>query len=395
MKKRILIFSLAYHPFIGGAEIAIKEITDRLSPAEFEFDLITLLFDKNLPRREKMGNVNVYRIGFGKKRPTAAELVRFPMYLNKIFFPVGAFLKALSLDRAKKYDALWCMMSYTGFSALFFNWFRRKIPIILSLQEGDSISHIVGRLRIRAVFPLYRAIFRRATIVQVISKYLEKFARSMGVTSQIEVIPNAVDTELFRTPVADENLRALKLELGKGDGDIFLITTSRLVKKNGIADAIRALSYLPDNYKFLILGAGALEDELKKKTRVLGLAKRVKFLGQIGYAEIPKYLQVSDVFVRPSLSEGMGNSFIEAMAAGIPIVATAVGGITDFLHDRWTGIFCNVADPHDVAEKVKQLMDDEALRSHIVSQARKLALEKYDWNLIAADMKNRVFLKVL
>ena len=53
--KRVLIFSLTYHPFIGGAEVALKEITDRLDPSEFEFDMITLRFDSNLPRVEKMG----------------------------------------------------------------------------------------------------------------------------------------------------------------------------------------------------------------------------------------------------------------------------------------------------------------------------------------------------
>src|SRR3989344_2987209 len=308
MKKRILIFSIAFHPFIGGAEIAIKEITDRISPAEFEFDMITLRFDKNLPRFEKIGNVNVYRIGFGKKRPTMKELVQFPMYLNKIFFPISAFLKAQALDRAQKYDAIWCMMSYTGFSALFLNWFRRKIPIILSLQEGDSISHIIGRLRIRIVLPLYKAIFKRATIVQVISTYLGKFAWRMGYLGQVEVIPNAVDTKFFAANAPTETLRELKQKIGKQDGDIFLITTSRLVQKNGIEDVIRSLTYLPENFKFIILGSGPLESELKNKTHELGLGNRTKFLGQIGYLEIPQYLQISDIFIRPSLSEGMGNS---------------------------------------------------------------------------------------
>ena len=62
MPKKILIFSIAYHPFIGGAEMAIKEITDRIG--DIDFDLITLRFDKNLSKFERIGNLNVYRIGF-------------------------------------------------------------------------------------------------------------------------------------------------------------------------------------------------------------------------------------------------------------------------------------------------------------------------------------------
>ena len=392
--KKILIFSLAYYPFIGGAEIAIKEITDRISSDDFEFDMITLRFDKNLPKFEKIGNVNVYRIGWGKERPTMENLVKFPMYLNKVFFPDMAFLKAWTLDRKRRYDAMWCMMSYSGFPAIFLHWLKRRIPIILTLQEGDSISHITRRLRIRIVGPIYKAIFKKASIVQVISTYLGNFARDMGFKGDIEVIPNAVDTKFFSAKVSEDNLNDLKEKLGKKEDDIFLITTSRLVPKNGVEDIIESLTYLPENYKLLILGIGPLEKELKNKVEKLGLKNQVNFLGQLGYTEIPQYLQVSDIFVRPSLSEGMGNSFIEAMAAGIPVVATAVGGITDFLHDRWTGVVVKVNDPKDVAEKVKLIAGDQALREHVVRQAQKLVFEKYDWDLIAKDMRERVFLRV-
>lgn len=393
--KKILIFSLAYYPFIGGAEIAIKEITDRIPEGDFEFDLITLRFDKTLPRFERVGNINVYRIGFGKKRPTMEDLVKFPMYINKIFFPATSFLKAWALDRKKRYDAVWCMMSYTGFSAIFLNFFRRRIPIILTLQEGDSISHITGRIRIKIVYPLYQKIFKKASIVQVISTYLGKFAKDMGYTGAIEVIPNAVDTKFFSNKISEDSSNDLKEKLEKKDGHIFLITTSRLVPKNGVGDIIESLTYLPENYKLLVLGVGPLEKELKSDVLRLGLSSQVKFLGQIGYIEIPQYLQVSDIFVRPSLSEGMGNSFIEAMAAGVPVIATLVGGITDFLHDRWTGVAVKVNDPKDLAEKIKLLAGDQALREHIIRQAQKLVFEKYDWDLIAKDMVEKIFLKAI
>lgn len=391
MKKNILIFSLSYYPFVGGAEIAEKEITDRMSPDDFVFDMITLRYDSSLPKFERIGNVNVHRIGWSKKRPTMNDLVKFPMYLNKVFFPPLAFLKAASLDRHNRYDALWCMMSYSGFPAVFFHWFKRRIPIILTLQEGDSISHVIGRRRIKILLPLYKQIFKKASIVQVISTYLGKFARDMGYKGPIEVIPNAVDTKLFSEKIPETVRAELVSELGKKEGDIFLVTTSRLVEKNAVGDIIESLTFLPENYKFLILGIGPLEHELKKQVETLGLEERVQFLGQVNYQDIPKYLQVSDVFVRPSLSEGMGNSFIEAMAAGIPVVATEIGGITDFLHDRWTGVFCKVKNPKDIAEKVKLVATDQALREHLIHQARKLAFEKYDWNLIAQDMKDEVF----
>ena len=89
--KRILIFSLVYFPYTGGAELAVKEITDRIDLSEYEFDMITLRFDSNLRCFERVGNVNVYRLGFSKRDPTPEELLRFPMYLTKVFYPIFAF----------------------------------------------------------------------------------------------------------------------------------------------------------------------------------------------------------------------------------------------------------------------------------------------------------------
>lgn len=104
--------------------------------------------------------------------------------------------------------------------------------------------------------------------------------------------------------------------------------------------------------------------------------------------EVPKYLAVSDIFVRPSLSEGLGNSFLEAMAAGLPVVATPVGGIPDFLRDGETGLFCEVKNPKSIAEKVKILLVNKVLREKIIKNAQEMVLRDYDWDLIAGKMRN-------
>ena len=116
---------------------------------------------------------------------------------------------------------------------------------------------------------------------------------------------------------------------------------------------------------------------------------------------MPKYLKVSDIFIRPSRSEGLGNSFLEAMAAGIPVIATPVGGIPDFLLDpaknpdhEPTGYFCEVDNPQSIATQVNKILSDEALRTRIIRNAKKLVTEKYDWSLIAHDMKEKVFDKL-
>ncbi len=394
--KRILIFSLAYYPrFVGGAEVAIKEITDRIPAQDIEFDMITLRFDRNLPITEKIGNVTIHRIGFSKINPSDDDLLRFPLYLAKVFYAPLAFWKAVRLDRKRRYDALWSMMSYMGFPALFFIKLYRKIPFVLSLQEGDSLDQVVGRKRIRSVSGLYRSVFKKATVVQTISRYLADFAEKMGHAKDVEVVPNGVDLDIFSQRLTDTESFALKSKLNKKYTDTFLITTSRLVPKNAVNDIIMALTYLPVEVKLLILGNGFQENELKELVLKEGLQDRVHFLGYVPYKNIPPYLNVSDIFIRPSLSEGFGNSFVEAMAAEIPVIATPVGGIVDFLYDKKTGLFCNVHDPKSIAKAVEKILSNFDLRNTLVLNAKKMVGERYSWDLVAQKMRENVFDKVL
>lgn len=399
-RKKILIFSLAYQPFVGGAEVAIKEITDR--NIDIDFDLITLRYDSSLPKKERIGNINVYRIGFSKKNPTMSDLVKFPLYLNKVLFPITAFLKAISLNRKSSYDGVWSMMSYMGFPALFFKFIYPDVRFLLTLQEGDSISHITKRWRIKTVSPLYKLIFKKVDLIQVISHSLKDFARNMGYGGLVEIVPNAVDIKHFLKEIPKEKKENLMNKLDKKDGDIFIITTSRLVEKNAVDDVIKSLDFLPNNFKFLILGIGPDLEKLKSLVKKEGLERRVMFEGFVDYKSIPEYLSISDIFIRPSLSEGFGNSFIEAMAFGIPVIATPVGGIVDFLFDPEenldkdpTGRFCMVRDPKSIATVVKKIVDNPEKTKEIIENAKKLAIEKYDWDLITKDMRENVFNKIL
>ncbi|MEK7596328.1 MAG: glycosyltransferase family 4 protein [Patescibacteria group bacterium] len=368
IKPPIIIFSTAYFPFVGGAEIAVKEITDRIN--NFQFDMITARLDGKLPKFEKIGNVSVHRVGFG-----------IPM-LDKYLLPLLGCFKAGNLHKKNHYRVLWSIMaSYSGFGALFFKILHSKIPFVLTLQEGDSEEHILKRVGV--FYPFWKKIFKKADRVQTISNYLADFAKRHGAVCPIEVVPNGVDIRKFK-------MQKSKIKI---KNESLLITTSRLVEKNAVGDIIEAMRYLPANVKLLILGAGPLEKDLKSKTKNLKLENKVIFLGHVDHQETAEYLKISDVFIRPSLSEGMGNSFIEAMAAGLPVIATPVGGIVDFLKDGKTGLFCEIRNPKSIAEKVGILLEDSQLRQKIILNARKLVFEKYDWNKISSRI-NGLFTKI-
>lgn len=374
--RRILIFSLVYLPhYVGGAEIAVQEITNRISENEVSFDMITLKAPHEASF-ERIGKVNVHRIGFTSQ---------LGHKVSKYLFPFLATFKAWRLHRRFNYHRAWAIMAnYAGFAALFTHKLT-GLPYLLTLQEGDPLQYILNR--VRRVEKQFKNIFIRAEQVQAISHYLAQFARDMGHERDVKVVPNGVDVAYFSQMFPQSELEVLRASIGKEEGDVILVTASRLVEKNAVDDCIRSLKYLPPHVKLLILGVGPLEVSLRELVEKEHLNHRVIFQGYITHTDLPRYIRISDIFVRPSLSEGFGNSFIEAMAVGIPVIATEIGGIPDFLHDQKTGLFCEVHNPHDIARKVNELLNNIPLAKDIAGRARKMVGEQYDWNHVAAEMK--------
>lgn len=391
-KRRVLIFSLSYDPFWGGAEVAVREISRRLP--EYQFDLITAFLNADSPRVEEQGNVHVHRVGFAKRNPSPNDLLRLPWYLSKVFYPLLSLFKAGALVRRERPDFLWAVMAYPSMSASFVSLIFR-IPLLITLQDGDSVEHMFKRARIRPFVWLIRFAFKRARSVQAISRYLAGLAKSLGFRGEAVVIPNGVDLSALRGVDMKEVAR-LRASLALPEGGTILVTTSRLVPKNGIEYVIRALSDLPD-VRFVIAGDGPLRNELETLASSLGVSERVRFVGAIAHKQVPLYLKLGTFFVRPSLSEGLGISFLEAMAAGVPIIATQVGGISDFLFDpelnkgeEPTGRAVAQKDALSIAGAVRAYEQDGAMTERIRQNALRAA-EQYDWNIVAERMKTEVF----
>lgn len=402
MAKRILFFSLTYHPFIGGAEVAIKETTDRISSEEYSFDMITLRFDSALPKFERVGNIDVFRIGFTRPGAQIQDFKKFPLVLNKYLYPFWALAAAIALHRRKPYDAVCSVMtSYASFAPLFFKYLYPSVPYVVRSDDGDPIEYL--KKRVGVFMPLFTRVFTKADFAIAASSYLERFVCSMGFIGSLTVVPNGVDAALFSKKYPSIELDALAHALEKKENEIFIISTSRLVKKNGFEDLIQALPLLPEDVTLLVAGEGPDEQKLRTLADKLGVKKRVRFLGFVGRADIPKYLRVADIFARPSLSEGFGISFIEAMVVGIPVIATQEGGIADFLFDakrnpdkETTGWAVDKNSPGQIAEAVKDILAHPEQVARVKETAKRMSIEKYDWNLIAGQMQaafDKVFAK--
>lgn len=398
MKKKILIFSLAYYPkHIGGAEVAIKEITDRLPSDKYEFHMVCNRFDSTLLKDEQVGNVFVHRIGIATKNPSMGDLRKFPLHVNKILYQWTAFWAAKKLHKKYQFDGIWAMMAHsTGIPAGKYKKAFPDVKYLLTLQEGDPPEYIEKKMRLLA--KSFSDAFTHADMIQVISTFLGKWATQKGFGGTPILIPNAVDTRHFSQEYSFESRQNVRKELGVSDEDILLVTTSRLVYKNAVDDVIAAVALLPPSVKFIIFGLGPDEAMLKSLAEKLSVQNRVQFRGQITHTDMPKYLKACNIFIRPSRSEGMGNSFVEAMAAGLPVIATQEGGISDFLFDAKrnpnstpTGWAVDVNNPEQIKNAVEDILRDKEMTNSVTATAKQLVLQKYDWNLIATSMQKEVF----
>lgn len=371
-KPKILILSLAYVPFVGGAEIAVKEITKRLSD-DFEFDLICARMDRKLKKKEKIDNVNIYRLGFGLKN------------LDKYLFTFFGFFKAWKLYKKNNYQIIWPIMAAYASFVFLFKIFFPKVKILLTLQEGDPLEYIAGLKRFKFFKPFYKFYFKKVDQVQAISNFLADWAKVLGVKKEkIVIIPNGI------------NLPSLTTQSKvKHNNQKIILTVSRLVEKNGLKDLIKSFHLLVTHYplltvKLIIVGDGPLRPNLEKLVNELNLIGRVEFVGGVLPENVAKYYAAADVFVRPSLSEGLGNSFLEAMANDVPVIATPVGGIPDFLKAGETGWFCQQKNPESIAEKIDYVLDEKKSVevNQVIQNAKKMVLEKYTWEIVAEKMRN-------
>lgn len=393
MSKKILVFSLAYYPsFVSGAEGAIKEITDRISPEKIEFHMVTHLFEKGAPREEKIGNVHVHRVGFGNA------------YLSKILFVPLAALKARSLHKSIGIDALWAMMTYMLFPLVLARCIGVKKPYVLTLQDGDPYEKVFSRPFIKPFTPILDYGFRHANLIQVISKYLGEWPKMRGYNGEVVTVRNGANPKNLHNPYSEEELIEVREELGKKEGDVYLFIAARLVYQKAIDSVIRALPLLPKHVHFLIAGGGEDEAMLRALTKELQLEDRVRFLGALERDDVPKYRNtiVSDIFVHPSRSEGLGNTVLSAMAAKLPVIATQVGGFEDYIFDEKrnperepTAWAVDVDAPEQIAAAVHDIMVNKEKVARTTNIARRMVEEEYNWDLIGTKMQHEVFERIL
>ena len=186
--------------------------------------------------------------------------------------------------------------------------------------------------------------------------------------NEIDVVPFGIDTARFlpapRSPVP--------LAIG---------TVKTLAPAYGIDVLLRAAARLADGAapQLLVVGGGPERDALQALAASLGIAERTRFVGAVPHAEVPAWLQRLAVYVAPSRRESFGVAVLEASACGLPVVVSNVGGLPEVVEHGVTGYVVPAADDAALADALRRLCADEALRARMGAAGRARVLERYGW----------------
>ena len=197
--------------------------------------------------------------------------------------------------------------------------------------------------------------------------------------TKVNYLPFGIDTDLFSPPAGAGIIDNQTIEIFSNRGYFPVYDNETLVQ--GFA-----LAYTNNPALRLTLkGDGPLEQPVRDLVALLGLSEVITFKKKTSYTEVPNDYRRAHIFITTSISDGTPVSILEAMASGLPCIATAVGGIPEWIEDNKTGLLIQPKAPDQVAQAILTLAADTALRSRLGSAAREVVLKKGQWTTLMAQ----------
>jgi glycosyltransferase involved in cell wall biosynthesis len=357
---KIAILTPLFPPeHLAGLEIAAYNIAKHLAN-KYEVHVITTL-DRGLPKESIEEGFFVHRFKTSK-----IPILRTVSYCIKSFFVVKKINP----------DIVHIQTIFLALSGLLIKKFLRKPYVVYG--RGSDV-YLPWRFKNLISKPILKTADGVIGLTEDMKSEIQKIWNR-----EVFVIPNGIDLKRFDN-LSKEYLRS-KLERNE-EKIILFVGTLRPVK--GLKYLIEAMKIITDkskNSRLFIVGDGEERGYLENLVRNLNLEKYVKFVEKVPNEEVPEYMAASDVFVLPSLSEGFPVTVVEAMASGLPIVATDVRGLSEIIKNGENGFLVEPKNSIEIAEKVLLLLEDDELRRRI-SRNNKEEVKRYSWENIVENLE--------
>ena len=315
---------------------------------------------------------------FGEQRVNLGQPADFEADINAMVNT------ALTHHQLKPFDIIHAQYAYPNGLAAIEVSRRLGIPNVVSIQGGDG--HWVGmccETHRRAI----RAVFNHANELIIGS---QSFAQEVHSNHKVPlkyftIIPGAINAKHF-CPRNDR-------QLGEIGTPPTLLYHGRVDRRKGVLELIEAVNHLKlkgRDLRLIISGIGPDFVTAKELVSAMHLNAIVRFTGYVSYDNAPKIYRSADLFVSPTWSEGFSNTILEAMASGLPIVASRAIGVIDCLTDRENALFHEVHDIVGLSVQIGNLLDNPSLRSQLATNAMSEIKTKYQWPNIASQLERRL-----
>lgn len=370
MRPRVLIVTTYYHPVLGGVETHARQIAAHLRAAGFGVEILT----KRLGAADAdttVDDVPVHRVGPAGERSASGKWLAAP-----------AFFTAM-LAMKTRVDVILCV-DYRGIGiAAVAAGKTLGRPVIaqgetagvLAGAVDESTSGIPPETVVQRVIRMpARAIYRRADHIVCIGRDLEREAIRAGMPAErVHYVPPGVDLARFHPPAPGERER-LRAGFGWPREKTVVLFVGRLSREKGAMDLIQALRVVDRDDALLVLVGPDMPGHPwdvgasgRAYVAAHGLGDRVKFEGPT--TDTAPFYRAADVFVQPSHFEAFGSSAIEAMASGLPVVSSGVGGLGDFVAPGENAVPHEPRSPESIARALTTILRDHALRDRLAKGA--------------------------
>jgi glycosyltransferase involved in cell wall biosynthesis len=366
---RLLLVNYEYPPVGGGAATATQAIAQKLVALGHQVTVFTGSFREVAPQYEEMG-VTVRRIPCFRRRADRCSIFEMFTFTLVSLFMVFS-LRRYSFDGVIAFFAMPSGAMAVGAHLLY------DLPYVISLRGGDvpGLTPEVSWMH-RFLTPLRRYILAHATAVVANSDGLRELSEAADSVAT-QVIPNGVDADFFRPTAAD---------FAQDDKTpvLRILFVGRFQKQKNLPYLFEQCAHLPlDRFVLHLVGDGPLRAELHLLAEQRGIASAIVWHGWLPRPALRAIYQAADCLVNPSFYEGMPNVVLEAMACGLPVLASNIPGNDALVRPGETGYLFDPAQGNGLQHALEELLADRSLISRFGANGRARAVAQWSWERVA------------
>lgn len=378
---KICVISPLYHPTLGGVGRQALALTEKLGSLGVRLFVITRNINY-LPKYNFNPYIPIYKAWAFKPQKHDLEDMNLINIIISLTFCLSTAI--ILFKKRKEYD----IVHFHGASLplmsniLQLKLYRKKvISKVAAANLGTEAGSLKGKYSILGKILI--SVLKKVDCFIAISEEIKEGLLIDGYDqNKIVRISNFIDTKVFY-PVNKKLKKNLKKKLFLPDKKIITFS-GRLVERKGIHILLRSFAMVIKKHEdipLIILGGGYLEKDLKDQSHAYGIKKNIKFCGFV--TNIHEYLNATDIYVFPSLQEGFPNALLEAMACGLPVIATKIGGVVDIIKDGENGLLVEPGNKNELAIALKKLISEPEYALSLGQNALKTIRENYDIDIIA------------